>query len=132
MLAIVLKGLVTGRLDHKGKHFTFDNVPLELGPVQKPHPPLWHATRSLENAPRLAGEGCNVALSLPTREAAAFCGAYRAAWVALERSPLDMPFLGNTRNIAGRRQRSRDRSPLPSAPSRSGTIRWSTSGASTT
>jgi alkanesulfonate monooxygenase SsuD/methylene tetrahydromethanopterin reductase-like flavin-dependent oxidoreductase (luciferase family) len=99
VLAIVLKGLVTGRLDHAGKHFTFDKVPLEVASVQKPHPPLWHASRSLESAPRLAGEGCNVALSLPTGEAAAFCAAYRAAWTALDRAPHDMPFLGNTRNV---------------------------------
>ncbi|MBS0538622.1 MAG: LLM class flavin-dependent oxidoreductase [Proteobacteria bacterium] len=98
-LGLVLKGLVTGRLDGRGKHFSFDNVPLEVTTVQRPHPPLWHVSRSLESAPRLAGEGCNVALSLPTAEAAAFCDAYRKAWVALERSPQDMPFLGNTRNV---------------------------------
>ena len=74
-------------------------MPLEVGTVQKPHPPLWHATRSLESAPRLAGEGCNVALSLPTKDAAAFCAAYRAAWTLLERAPQDMPFLANTRNV---------------------------------
>jgi alkanesulfonate monooxygenase SsuD/methylene tetrahydromethanopterin reductase-like flavin-dependent oxidoreductase (luciferase family) len=99
VLAIVLKGLVAGRLDPKGKHFAFDNVPLELTPVQRPHPPLWHVTRSIENAPRLAGEGCNVALSLPTAEAAVFTAAYAKAWAELQRQPEEMPFVGNTRNV---------------------------------
>jgi alkanesulfonate monooxygenase SsuD/methylene tetrahydromethanopterin reductase-like flavin-dependent oxidoreductase (luciferase family) len=99
VLQIVLKGLVTGRLDHAGKHFNFDNVPLEATTIQKPHPPLWHASRSIESAPRLAGEGCNVALSLPTGAAAEYCAAYRAQWIALDRAPQDMPFLGNTRNV---------------------------------
>ena len=99
VLEIVLKGLVTGRLNHKGPHFSFDNVPLEATTVQKPHPPLWHASRSLESAPRLAGEGCNVALSLPTKDAAAYCAAYRAAWTLLDRPLEDMPFLANTRNV---------------------------------
>jgi len=98
-LAIVLQGLSQGRLDHKGTYFTYEDVPLAVQPVQQPHPPLWHATRSPENAPRLAAEGCNVALSLPTAEAGAFTAAYRKAWQALERLPQDMPFVGNTRNV---------------------------------
>ena len=99
ILEIVLKGLGADRLDHAGKFFTFKDVPLVMQPVQRPHPPLWHVTRSLDSADRLAGLGCNIALAMPTHDAGAFTARYRAAWAALGRAPEEMPFLGNTRNV---------------------------------
>ena len=99
VLAILVKGIGSKRLDHKGQFFTFDGVPLELQPVQRPHPPLWVATRSIEGAPHLARQGSNVALSLPTHEAADFTARFRAAWCELGRDLEDLPFVGNTRNV---------------------------------
>lgn len=99
ILEIVLKGLGADRLDHAGKFFTFKDVPLVMQPVQRPHPPLWHVTRSLDSADRLAGLGCNIALAMPTHDAGAFTARYRAAWAVLGRTPEEMPFLGNTRNV---------------------------------
>ncbi|HTR86753.1 MAG TPA: LLM class flavin-dependent oxidoreductase [Reyranella sp.] len=99
ILEIVLKGLATTQLSHQGKFFTFKDVPLVLQTVQQPHPPLWHVTRSLESAGRLASLGCNIALAMPTRNAGAFVARYRAAWAALGNRPEDMPFVGNTRNV---------------------------------
>jgi len=99
ILEIVLKGLGASRLSHTGKFFTFKDVPLVIRPVQRPHPPLWHVTRSLESADRLAALGCNVALAMPTIEAGKFTARYRSAWTALGNAPEDMPFVGNTRNV---------------------------------
>jgi alkanesulfonate monooxygenase SsuD/methylene tetrahydromethanopterin reductase-like flavin-dependent oxidoreductase (luciferase family) len=99
ILEIVLKGLGAERLDHAGKFFTFKDVPLVMQPVQRPHPPLWHVTRSLDSADRLAARGCNIALAMPTADAGQFTARYRSAWSALGRVPEDMPFLGNTRNV---------------------------------
>jgi len=76
-----------------------ETLEIVMQPVQRPHPPLWHVTRSLESADRLAGLGCNVALAMPTRDAGRFTKRYRAAWAALGRAPADMPFVGNTRNV---------------------------------
>jgi alkanesulfonate monooxygenase SsuD/methylene tetrahydromethanopterin reductase-like flavin-dependent oxidoreductase (luciferase family) len=79
-LAIVIQGLTTGRVSFKGKHFRFDNVPLELAPLQKPHPPLWYGVHAVDSAVRSAKAALNV-ISLdevaPTRT---FSDAYRAAW----------------------------------------------------
>ncbi|HYC65683.1 MAG TPA: LLM class flavin-dependent oxidoreductase [Reyranellaceae bacterium] len=99
MLQVLLKGLGNRRLTHKGKHFQFDDVPMELQPAQAPHPPLWQASRSPESAHKLARQGCNVALSLPTRDAGEFVARYRAAWAALGRDPEFMPFVGTVRNF---------------------------------
>jgi alkanesulfonate monooxygenase SsuD/methylene tetrahydromethanopterin reductase-like flavin-dependent oxidoreductase (luciferase family) len=99
ILEIMLKGLGSAHLTHSGKYFTFEGVPLVMQPVQHPHPPLWHVTRSIENADRLAGLGCNVALALPTIDAGRFTARYRSAWEGLGNAPEDMPFVGNTRNV---------------------------------
>ena len=99
ILEILIKGLGSKHLDFQGAFYKFDKVPLALQPVQRPHPPLWVATRSLDGAPHLARQGSNVALSLPTRDAGDFVARFKAAWLALGRDLEDMPFLGNTRNV---------------------------------
>jgi alkanesulfonate monooxygenase SsuD/methylene tetrahydromethanopterin reductase-like flavin-dependent oxidoreductase (luciferase family) len=98
MLSILLKGLGANRLTHKGKHFQFDDVPIELQPVQTPLP-LWQASRSPESAHKLARIGCNVALSLPSRDAGEFVARYRAAWTALGNDEARMPLVGTVRNF---------------------------------
>jgi alkanesulfonate monooxygenase SsuD/methylene tetrahydromethanopterin reductase-like flavin-dependent oxidoreductase (luciferase family) len=98
-LEILMKGLANDRLTHSGKYFTFKDVPLVIRPVQRPHPPLWHVSRSLESADKLAALGCNVALAMPTDHATAFIARYRNAWLALGNRAGDMPFVGNTRNV---------------------------------
>jgi len=43
MLALLLRALQSsgGELNFDGDFYRFDGVPLELGPLQKPYPPLW-------------------------------------------------------------------------------------------
>jgi alkanesulfonate monooxygenase SsuD/methylene tetrahydromethanopterin reductase-like flavin-dependent oxidoreductase (luciferase family) len=47
---VMLKGLTSKELDHKGARFTFDKVPMHVEPAQKPHPPLWFGVLKAENA----------------------------------------------------------------------------------
>ena len=57
-MEVVVRGLRGATLSFKGRHFNFDNVPMELSPFQKPHPPLWygvHANDSSARAPRARG-----------------------------------------------------------------------------
>jgi alkanesulfonate monooxygenase SsuD/methylene tetrahydromethanopterin reductase-like flavin-dependent oxidoreductase (luciferase family) len=48
-------GLTHERLNHAGKYFTYRDVPMELRPMQQPHPPFWYAASNAESA-RWAGE----------------------------------------------------------------------------
>lgn len=43
VLRILVKAMTEGRLDYQGRFYRFDNLPLDLLPVQRPHPPLWYA-----------------------------------------------------------------------------------------
>ena len=53
--AAVRSGLTHERFSHSGKYFTYENVPMELRPLQKPHPPFWYPS-SNEGGAKWAGE----------------------------------------------------------------------------
>jgi alkanesulfonate monooxygenase SsuD/methylene tetrahydromethanopterin reductase-like flavin-dependent oxidoreductase (luciferase family) len=98
-LEVVLKGLTQQRLTYKGRYFTFEDVPIEMQPVQKPHPPLWYGANSLESADRLARQRCNTVVGMKADGVGQFAARFRAAWKALERREEDMPFIGLSRHI---------------------------------
>lgn len=79
-LEVVLKALTSTRMTHKGEHYDYDDVPIELDPLQKPHPPLWYGASSPESAARVAGGGLNIVnLDVP-ENAATVIAAYKDAW----------------------------------------------------
>ena len=41
-LEIILAGMTSNTLNYEGRFWQFAGVPLEVGPLQKPHPPLWY------------------------------------------------------------------------------------------
>jgi alkanesulfonate monooxygenase SsuD/methylene tetrahydromethanopterin reductase-like flavin-dependent oxidoreductase (luciferase family) len=85
-LAIVVRGLSERTLNFKGKHFAFEDVPIELEPLQRPHPPLWYGVHANDSAARSARQGLNV-ISLDSVTATrGFSDSYRAAWQASGRS----------------------------------------------
>ena len=49
-LAVVLQALETGRMTHRGKLLRDYDVELSVGPVQRPHPPLWYASSNTNSA----------------------------------------------------------------------------------
>lgn len=98
-LQVLLKGLTQKRLDHQGKFFAFKDVPMEMRPVQRPHPPLWYGANSLESADRLAQQSCNTVVGMKAEGVGQFAARYRAAWKALDRAEQDMPLIGLSRHV---------------------------------
>jgi len=41
-LEVILEGMTHDSLTYSGKHFNYKDVPMELRPLQLPHPPLWY------------------------------------------------------------------------------------------
>ncbi len=65
------QGLDRETLDFHGKHFSFDDVPMELEPLQKPHPPIWYGAHAPDSAARAAKRNFNIInLDPPARNAA--------------------------------------------------------------
>ena len=79
-LAIVIRGLTAPVLSFKGKHFSFDNVPIELSPLQTPHPPLWYGVHAIDSAARSARQGLNVVSLDGVAATLGYSDSYRAAW----------------------------------------------------
>jgi alkanesulfonate monooxygenase SsuD/methylene tetrahydromethanopterin reductase-like flavin-dependent oxidoreductase (luciferase family) len=63
VLAIVTQGLATGEVHHTGQYFQFEDVKLQLRPVQRPYPPLWWPTVHLESVPWIAEHNFSILLA---------------------------------------------------------------------
>jgi alkanesulfonate monooxygenase SsuD/methylene tetrahydromethanopterin reductase-like flavin-dependent oxidoreductase (luciferase family) len=75
----VSAGLVTDKLNYAGAHFTYDNVPIALRPLQRPHPPFWYGS-SNEIGSTWAGEqGLHFVTLGPMAIAKANIAAYKTA-----------------------------------------------------
>ena len=77
---VILNGLTHKTLDFHGKHFNFDNVPMEMQPLQKPHPPIWYGAHAPDSAARAARRALNVVTLDPTPEARLAMASYYKTW----------------------------------------------------
>ena len=58
-LEILLKALTSDTLDHDGPRHHFHDVPIVLGPKQRPHPPLWYPTSGMDSIPWVGAQRYN-------------------------------------------------------------------------
>jgi len=79
-LELILKAFAVGRLDWNGRYDRFENVPMELAPLQKPHPPLWYGAHSPDSAERAARKGLNIVTNDMPARARAIIACYRQVW----------------------------------------------------
>src|SRR4051812_366844 len=79
-LDLILKGLTSSSLTHHGKVFNFDNVPMELQPLQKPHPPVWYGAHAPESAARAARRGLHIIALDPVPTIRASFDSFRKSW----------------------------------------------------
>ena len=75
----VSTGLTTDRLTYESEHYSYKDVPIELRPLQEPHPPFWYGS-SNEIGSTWAGEqGLHFVTLGPMATAKANIDAYKAA-----------------------------------------------------
>jgi alkanesulfonate monooxygenase SsuD/methylene tetrahydromethanopterin reductase-like flavin-dependent oxidoreductase (luciferase family) len=79
-LDVVLRGLQEKTLDAQTRDHKFSNVPMELAPLQRPHPPLWYGVHSTESAERAAHSGFNIACNEPAEASASYIERYWSVW----------------------------------------------------
>jgi alkanesulfonate monooxygenase SsuD/methylene tetrahydromethanopterin reductase-like flavin-dependent oxidoreductase (luciferase family) len=77
-LAVLVAGMTSERLTYKGEHYRYENVPMELAPLQTPYPPLWYATSNLESVPWAAAAGMHLVGLGPADAYRPFVETYRA------------------------------------------------------
>ena len=96
---VILSGLTHKTLDFHGKHFNFDNVPMELEPLQKPHPPIWYGAHAPDSAARAARRALNIVNLDPTAAYAATVASYRKTWHETHGAAAPLPKIGLGRFI---------------------------------
>jgi alkanesulfonate monooxygenase SsuD/methylene tetrahydromethanopterin reductase-like flavin-dependent oxidoreductase (luciferase family) len=96
---ILLAGLSCEELTHHGARYDFDAVPMNMTPVQRPHPPLWFGISRPERAAWAAEHEVNVVALLPPAMVKPITDRYRQEWEALGHAAADIPFMGVSRLI---------------------------------
>jgi alkanesulfonate monooxygenase SsuD/methylene tetrahydromethanopterin reductase-like flavin-dependent oxidoreductase (luciferase family) len=79
-LELIMKAFTVKSLTWKGRYDQFENVPMEMEPFQKPHPPLWYGAHSPDSAERAARKGLNIVTNDMPDNARAIVARYRQIW----------------------------------------------------
>ncbi len=96
---IVLQGLVAGQLNFTGKYFTFDAVPLEIRPVQTPHPPLWYGAARPDTTAWTAAHQINIVTNGHANVVRTITDQYRIEWARTEHAAKPLPRFGMNRHV---------------------------------
>ena len=84
---VIMQALTRTEVNFSGKHYQFENVPIDMKPAQLPHPPLWYAVPVPEGAAWPAQNRINVVCGGPLQRVREITDRYRAEWAAAGNSP---------------------------------------------
>ena len=97
-LELILKAFTVKTLTWKGRYDQFENVPMEMEPFQKPHPPLWYGAHSPDSAERAARKGLNIVTNDMPDNTRAIVARFRQIWRDVQ-GPATLPKMGVVRFI---------------------------------
>lgn len=98
-LEVILRGMTEKELSFDGTYYRYDKVPMELAPLQRPHPPLWYGIGRPDGVPWAAERRVNVVANLGGAKMRAITDRYRTEWKALGRPADELPLMGVSRHI---------------------------------
>jgi alkanesulfonate monooxygenase SsuD/methylene tetrahydromethanopterin reductase-like flavin-dependent oxidoreductase (luciferase family) len=98
-LQILLLGLRSTRLTFEGQFHKLHDVPIELEPVQKPHPPIWYPTSALDRINWVAERGFNSVLLGGAERVKASLDRYWTVWEENHGVAESRPKVGAMRTI---------------------------------
>lgn len=104
-LEVVAAGLRNECLAHRGRHYRFDNVPMELRPKQRPNPPFWYGVSSPDSLMLAARRGMQMVSGGPISVLKNLTAAYREELARHKGKPEDLnpqitePTIGAIRHI---------------------------------
>jgi alkanesulfonate monooxygenase SsuD/methylene tetrahydromethanopterin reductase-like flavin-dependent oxidoreductase (luciferase family) len=98
-LKVVLAGLAQKVLDAETRALRFKDVPMELAPLQRPHPPLWYVVHSTDSAERAARLGSNIACNEPADASADYIARYWSVWRETHPDQTQIPKAGVTQFV---------------------------------
>ncbi len=98
-LQLIVQGLTQRTVNFEGEFFFFKDVPMEIEPLQKPHPPIWYGVHSADSAERAARQGLHVVSLDSARDTRSFADRYREVWRETRGESTAMPKIGLSRFI---------------------------------
>jgi alkanesulfonate monooxygenase SsuD/methylene tetrahydromethanopterin reductase-like flavin-dependent oxidoreductase (luciferase family) len=97
-LEVILQGLTSDVLDHRGTRYTYRKVPMILRPLQQPHPPLWYGLGHMAGAEWAATNKVHVITNNPSEASRPLFDRYREVWQR-KHGNAPLPKLGMSRHI---------------------------------
>jgi alkanesulfonate monooxygenase SsuD/methylene tetrahydromethanopterin reductase-like flavin-dependent oxidoreductase (luciferase family) len=98
-LEVILRGMTCTELSFEGTYYRYTAVPMELAPLQRPHPPLWFGIGRPDAVPWAAERRVNVVANLGGKGMRSITDRYRAEWSALGHPADKLPLMGVSRHI---------------------------------
>jgi len=96
---VIKQALTESEVNFAGKHFSFAGVPVEIRPLQRPHPPFWYAVPVPEGTAWPAQNRINIVCGGPVAKVREIADRYRAEWANAGNSPEDIPLIGINRFV---------------------------------
>ena len=96
---VLMQALTSRSVSFAGEHYKFDESPVILEPVQKPHPPLWYGVFNAESTAWAASLAVNVVTNLTAAAVRPITDRYRAEWAKLGKDPKRIPMMGINRHV---------------------------------
>jgi alkanesulfonate monooxygenase SsuD/methylene tetrahydromethanopterin reductase-like flavin-dependent oxidoreductase (luciferase family) len=98
-LRVIKLGLTSDVLTFKGEFYAFEDVPMVLKPVQKPHPPLWYGLNTPDATVWAAREKANMATLVPASAARPIIDRFREEWAKNGHAAEPAPLAGIIRHM---------------------------------
>jgi alkanesulfonate monooxygenase SsuD/methylene tetrahydromethanopterin reductase-like flavin-dependent oxidoreductase (luciferase family) len=98
-LELIMRGLTQKSLNFHGQFYSFNEVPMELEPLQKPHPAVWYGVHSPVSAERAARQGLNIVSLDPADKTRTFTDRFHQVWRDTEHRSDRKPMIGLGRFI---------------------------------
>ncbi len=96
---VILQAMRERTLTFKGEYYNFNDVPLHLQPLQRPHPPIWYGLSNPESAEFAAGNRFNVVSNAAPKSVRVITDRYREAWAKKGNDAAKIPFMGMARHV---------------------------------
>jgi alkanesulfonate monooxygenase SsuD/methylene tetrahydromethanopterin reductase-like flavin-dependent oxidoreductase (luciferase family) len=96
---VILKAMRERVLTFEGEYYRFKDVPQQLAPLQRPHPPIWYGLSNPESAEFAADNRFNVVSNAAPKAVRVITDRYRAEWAKKGNDPARIPFMGMARHV---------------------------------
>jgi alkanesulfonate monooxygenase SsuD/methylene tetrahydromethanopterin reductase-like flavin-dependent oxidoreductase (luciferase family) len=98
-MTVLMQGLKSDKIDFEGEIFKFKDVPVEMRPLQQPHPPMWYGASRPDGAAWAAQRKLNIVANQPAERARQIFDRYYDEWNKAGNRLSEIPNLGLNRFV---------------------------------